>query len=120
MKLNYPLLGIDGSKAKIDVCLLEEQGERFSLQVKNAPAGFKQLLVWLNEHKAEHLTACIEATNVYSAAIALFLYEQEMTVCLANPAAVHSFMRAEMRRTKTDKADAASIANFLRAMAEKL
>ena len=120
MELNYPLLGIDVSKAKIDVCLLDEQGERSALLVKNASSGFTQLRAWLGRHKADHVTACIEATNVYSAAITLFLYEQGMTVCLANPTAVHAFMRAEMQRAKTDKADAVSIANFARAMAEKL
>jgi len=120
MEIKYPILGIDVSKAKLDVCLLEEGDRRTPLTIPNTPKGFASLMRVLKRQSIESVTACLEATNVYSAAIAVHLYEHGATVVLANPAAVHSFMQAEMRRAKTDKADAASIANFARAMAEKL
>jgi transposase len=120
MNVKYPILGIDVSKATLDVCLLEEGDERTPLTIPNTSKGFASLMRVLTKHSVEPWTACLEATNVYSAAIAVYLHEHGATVILANPAAVHAFMQAEMRRAKTDKADAASIANFARAMAEKL
>ncbi len=120
MELKYPILGIDVSKAKLDGCLLDAEGLRASTQVKNTPAGLKTLAQWLDRHAVTDLTVCLEATSVYGTAAALFFHEHQQTVILANPAAVHAFMRAKMQRAKTDKADAASIAEYARAMAENL
>lgn len=120
MEVNYPILGIDVSKAKLDVCVLDDGIDPVHLTVANTPKGFAALRTQLTAHSIVAHTACLEATSVYSAAIALYLHEHGITVVLANPAAVHAFMRAELRRAKTDKADAASIAKYARAMAEKL
>jgi transposase len=120
MEINYPILGIDVSKATLDLCLLTGPDQRTPLRVANTATGYKRLWQWLQKQTTAPVTACLEATNVYSAGIALFLYQQGATVCLANPAAVHSYMGAELRRAKTDKADAISIAEFAGAMARKL
>lgn len=120
MELKYPILGIDVSKAKLDGCLLDAEGQRASIQVKNTPAGLTALARWLDRQAVTILTVCLEATNVYGAAVALFFHERHQTIILANPASVHAYMRAKMQRAKTDKADAASIADYARAMAEDL
>lgn len=120
MDVKYPILGIDVSKMTLDVCLLSEQGGRESLQVRNSPSGFKQLLGWLCKRNALGGMACLESTGVYGAAIALALYKQKMSVCVANPHAVYCFIKAGLTRTKTDRADASWIASFARAMAPGL
>jgi transposase len=126
MELKYPILGIDVSKAKLDGCLLDAEGNHTSVQVKNTTAGLKALAHWLEQRSVTELTVCLESTNVYGAAVALFFHERHQhnqscaTVILANPTAVHAYMRAKMQRAKTDKADAALIAHYARAMAETL
>ena len=120
MEIKYPILGIDVSKAKLDLCLLTGSGERALLVVSNTASGFRHLWQWLSKQTTAPVTACLEATNVYSAGVAVFLYQHTVTVYLANPSAVHSYMGAELRRAKTDKADAISIAEFALAMAHKL
>jgi transposase len=117
---NYPILGIDVSKKQLDVCVLHADEQRMSLTVKNTPAGHEKLMQWLKKQNVEPAAAGLESTGVYSAGIAVFLHEQGMVVYLANPSQVHSYMRAEMRRAKTDKADAEAIANFIAAMFKKL
>ena len=120
MEIKYPILGIDISKAKLDGCLLDAEGNHASVQVKNTTAGLNALARWLEQRAVADLTVCLEATNVYGAAVALFFHEREQMVILANPTAVHAYMRAKMQRAKTDKADAALIAGYARAMAETL
>lgn len=120
MDIKYPILGIDVSKAKLDVCILDAGIEPIHLTVSNTPKGFATLRKRLRAHPLTDYTGCLEATGVYSAAIALDLHEHGATVFLANPAAVNAFMRAELRRAKTDKADALSIAKYARAMGGEL
>src|SRR5512140_1343660 len=117
---NYPILGIDVSKRKLDACLLGATGDTASVQVPNTAAGFKKLKVWLVRHRTEQVTVALESTNVYSAGVSLFFYEQGATVYLANPAQVHAYMHSELRRAKTDKADAQAIARFAAALADRL
>jgi transposase len=117
---NYPILGIDVSKKQLDVCVLQADEQRMSLKVNNTPAGFEKLMQWLKKKNVEPVAAGLESTGVYSMGIAVSLHEQGMVVYLANPSQVHSYMRAEMRRAKTDKADAEAIANFIASMSKKL
>lgn len=117
---NYPLLGIDVSKATLDICLRLETGKQLFLTVKNTSQGYAKLANWLERQEAAPSAVCLEATNSYGVGIALFCYERAMTVYLVNPSQVHAFMGAELRRVKTDKADAALLADFAVAMAHKL
>ena len=117
---NYPVLGIDVSKLKLDACLLMDSGQRLFLTVQNTSQGYAKLVAWLEQHGTPPSAACLEATNNYSTGIAVFLHERAMTVYLANPSQVHAFMHAELRRVKTDKADAALLADFVEAMRNKL
>lgn len=59
----------------------------------------------------------IEATGPYSLDLTLTLYEAEaVEVMVVNPRAIKKFADAQMRRSKTDKADAATICEFARRM----
>jgi transposase len=117
---NYPMVGLDVSKQTLDVFLLEASGDHRTTTVRNTEAGFTKLQAWLAPYSIEQITLCLEATNVYSVAVSTFFYEQQATVYLANPSQVAAFMRTELRRVKTDTADAESIAHFAVAVAHRL
>ena len=59
-----------------------------------------------------HLQACMEATGSYGDALATDLHEHGFKVSVVNPAQIKSFSGAQLRRAKTDKADAKLIAQF--------
>ena len=64
--MNY--LGIDVSKAKLDCCLLREDGSRKTKVVANSAAGFAALLAWCARQGApsQQSHAVAEGTGGYS------------------------------------------------------
>jgi transposase len=108
------VLGIDLAKRTFDVTLLTEDGKRRHQQFPNNRAGFEKLLRFLNKHSISELHACMEATNVYWEALALFLFKQGYTVSVVNPARIKGFAISQMQRNKTDKLDSYIIALFCR------
>jgi transposase len=78
----------------------------------NTPLGHQQLLAWLTSHRTGVVHACLEATGTWAEAVALVLHEAGHTVSLVNPAQVRAFGQSQLKRTKTDKADAQLIARF--------
>lgn len=108
-------LGIDVSKAKVDVFLLRE--DRVKGRVfENSTAGFSKMQRWLAEQKVKDLHSCMEATGTYWEAVAAFLFNAGFTVSVVNPACISAFSKSQLRRTKTDQVDAKVIAEFCRAM----
>jgi transposase len=82
----------------------------------NAAAGHRQLLRELCG-KAERVRVAMEATGVYGLSLALCLQaDPRVEVMVINPRAVKDFLRAGMKRAKTDKADALGILEYLRRM----
>ncbi len=114
------MLGLDVAKKTLQACIVEESGEPRSTSVSNTEAGFRKLAAWLAPHSIDTMTVCLEATNVYGAAVTTFFYERQATVYVANPLQVAKFMGAELRRVKTDKADAEAIAHFAIALSHRL
>lgn len=107
-------LGIDVSKATLDVALLvEEEARKARHKVfPNTSEGHQQLLLWLCEQGATQVHATLEATGTYAEPVALALHEAGHRVSLVNPALVRAFGQSQLKRTKTDKADAILIARF--------
>ncbi len=68
-------LGIDVSKDKLDVVLLNEQQHSHSGVFANHAQGFEQLERWLSKRRDGNVQACLEATGQYREAIAEFLYQ---------------------------------------------
>jgi transposase len=58
----------------------------------------------------------MEATGCYGEALATYLYDQGIEVSVVNPAQIKSFSGAQLKRAKTDKADAKLIAQFYQQM----
>jgi transposase len=107
-----PVLGIDVSKAKLDVALRRPDGKLRSKVVENSPSGFVALTDWLDTHGVHRLHACMEATGIYWEAVAEYLADAGHTVSVVNPAQIKAFGGAGLVRTKTDRVDAKLIAAF--------
>jgi transposase len=107
-------LGIDVSKAWLDVVLLREGVAAEKGQFDNSNQGFRQLQHFLKKRKVKALHACLEATGYYGAEAALFLHQAGYRVSIVNPARIKAYAESQLSRTKTDAGDAALIADFCR------
>jgi transposase len=104
-------LGIDVSKAKLDVSLLTSTGcERHT--VRNDAAGHEALCAWLAQHGTAPVHACLEATGRYGQQVAAALYAAGHRVSVVNPARIKAFADTLLVRNKTDAGDAALIARY--------
>lgn len=110
--MTAPVLGIDISKLKVNVCLIKPAGKLRHKLFPNTSTGFAQLLEWLSKQGIERVHACLEATGTYGEPLALCLHEAGQIVSIINPAAVKAFAQSRLSRTKTDKVDAELIARF--------
>lgn len=68
--------------------------------------------LWLKEKGSLQVHACLEATGIYSEDLANFLYENNFLISVVNPMRIKAFANSELKRNKTDKADAETIARF--------
>jgi transposase len=118
--MTHSTLGIDISKLKFNVCLINQQGKLKHKVFPNTSAGFEQLLDWLSKQGIQRVHACLEATGAYGEALSLFLHEAGHTVSVVNPAATKAFAQSRLSRTKTDRVDAELIARFCLAQAPPL
>lgn len=107
------VVGIDVSKAKLDIALLRK-GKFKSKVFDNTPAGHAGFITWLlNEEVALSGTdACMEATGVYFEPVALALHSAGMKVSVVNPSCIKGFGQSENIRNKNDAIDAKLIARF--------
>ena len=64
------------------------------------------------DHRAQETHACLEATGQYGEAVAEYLFECGHQVSVVNPARIKRYGESKLHRNKTDKADAALIAEF--------
>src|SRR5260221_177044 len=107
-------VGIDVSKDGLDVLLLHGE-QRAGQHFTNTPTGFSKLDGWLKRRlKPVQVHICLEATGPYGEAVADYLFEQGYTVSVVNPARIKGYADSQMQRNKTDKLDAALIADFCR------
>lgn len=108
-------LGIDVSKAKLDVALLLATGKFKSKVLANDQQGFKDLLQWLQNHLGEaggSVHICMEATGIYHEALACWLHDQGLAVSVINPLLAKRFAQSQGQRNKTDAVDAKCLALF--------
>ena len=106
-----PVLGIDISKDKLDVMLVNGSNSAYAC-FNNQQAGFARLSNWLISRGAGQVHACLEATGQYGDEVAEYLYQAGHLVSMVNPARIKRYGDSKLHRNKTDKADAALIAEF--------
>lgn len=104
-------LGIDISKDKFDVALLDD--ERYQLGTfVNSKKGYQSLAKWLKKRQAKSAHVCIEASGRYGNAVATFLHDRGYAVSVVNPARIKAYGQSRLKRIKTDPEDAKDIAHF--------
>jgi transposase len=106
-------VGIDVAKLTLDVMLLSGKS-RSHATFDNTATGFEKLLTWLRRHRVEDAHFCLEATGIYSYEIANFLYDQHKQVSVMNPRLIHDYRKGLNLRSKTDRLDAALLAQYAR------
>lgn len=109
-------VGIDISKYKHDFCIISNTGEVIveNISFENNKKGFQSLLDQLKPYNKSDVQIAFEATGHYSMNLELFLTNQGYSFMKMNPLVIHQFLKARsLRRTKTDKADSLTIANYL-------
>ena len=112
-------VGIDVSKASLDIALLGEEEVSASRKVPNNEEGFETLLNWIErqtdadlEESPEQVHVCLEASGGYQRPVARFLHEEGLTVSVINPQRTSSYADSQLTRSKTDKVDARLLARF--------
>lgn len=113
--MNLAILGVDIAKHKFDVCLLTPTGQRRQQVFANTQTGIDRLCTWMAQYGVTHAHVCLEATGTYGEALAYHLHAHGYLVSVVNPAAIKAFAASRLSRTKTDRVDAALIAQFCRA-----
>jgi transposase len=110
-------IGIDIAKAHFDVAFMRgqqvEDEERFS----NDEMGFGAFEAWLPARGGQTAQVVMEATGIYGDALAAWLYDHGYAVSVVNPFQIKAYGQAQLRRAKTDPADARLIADFGRTQA---
>ena len=76
------ILGIDISKATFDVAILIGEKRRKSKKFSNTLEGFEKLTEWLNRQSVERVHVCMEATNIYGHALAVYLHQKGHAVSM--------------------------------------
>jgi transposase len=105
------LAGIDISKNSFDVCIKNEDGNTlFSFKCPYDQGGMDQCTTALIKARCHRVL--LEATGPYYIRLAMHLHSAALQVCVLNPLVVKRFSQMRLVRTKTDKADAALIADY--------
>lgn len=100
-------VGVDVGKQYLDIYIYEKS---LHWQEDNTSQGIKSLLKRLSHYQVERLV--MEATGRYEYDLAQAAYEKKIPVCIVKPLAVRRYAGAIDQVAKTDKIDAALIAEF--------
>ena len=113
-------VGVDVAKFKHDLCILGERGEILepNMQIGNNLQGFLDLEQMISEfsnaNANKNTKIGLESTGHYSIAITEFFVNKGYQVIEMNPLLTNLFRKAQtLRKTKTDKTDAMTIATML-------
>jgi transposase len=103
-------VGIDVSKEKFDACGVGNDGKKvFSVTCPMNREGFEKLILQL----PETTLIGMESTASYHIALFSYLTAKGYRVAIINPLLIANFAKLSLRKTKTDKKAASTIAEFL-------
>ena len=109
-------VGIDVSKDSFSVAGLDkEETKIFSLVVNMDRGGFSEFMTVIFSHSGDlsHVVVAMESTGSYHTNLFSFLTSQGIRTIVVNPLLIKNFSKLSLRKTKTDKKDAHTIARFL-------
>lgn len=117
-------LGIDISKQHFDLAIVDCSGKHVHnhKRFNNNTFGFTQMRKWLGKQNlpaASTWLFCMEHTGVYGYHLCCFLEEQGWDYCRESGYKISRSL-GMIKRSKTDKADAADIAHFARRHVDEL
>lgn len=111
-------MGIDIASKKFDACFKETRDNGKSVikgtkTFTNDSTGFRAYLLWVNKRRKSNSPIHImEATGVYHEDLCYFLYEHKESVSVQLAQKAKYFIKSLNIKTKTDKVDAASLAEM--------
>jgi transposase len=100
-------IGIDVSKEKLDVCVLPGGELR---KFNNDSEGIARLVAWLQQLRPTRIV--LEATGGYERPPLFAMQDAALPVALVNPRQVRDFAKGIGQLAKTDRVDAAVLAQF--------
>jgi transposase len=100
-------VGVDVGKYFLDICIYEKD---LYWQEDNNPEEIRRLLKRLSYYQIERLV--MEATGRYEFLLAEAAHSKRLPVCIVKPLAIRRYAGAINQTAKTDKIDAAVIAEF--------
>src|SRR4030043_2422778 len=109
-------VGIDISKDRSSANGVDERGiNRFELSFDMDSTGFAELLkaIEANSDGYENVVAAMESTACYHINLYSFLSAKGIETVVINPLLIANFAKLSLRKTKTDKKDAKTIAQFI-------
>jgi transposase len=109
-------VGIDISKDRSSANGIDEHGRnRFELSFDMDGTGFEELLkaIEANNDSHEDVVAAMESTACYHVNLYSFLSAKGIETVVINPLLIVNFAKLSLRKTKTDKKDARTIAQFI-------
>ena len=107
-------VGIDVSKEQFDACGIGDEGKKiFSVSCSMNREGFEKFVVQLTARSTASLLLGMESTASYPIALFSYLTAKGYRVAIINPLLIANFAKLSLRKTKTDKKDAFTIARFL-------
>jgi len=106
-------VGIDVSKEKSTICILKPYGEILSspFEILHTEKELSELVTMLKRFD-EEVRVVMEATGAYHLPVLSYLKEKELYVSVINPFIMKEYRCRGLRRGKTDRLDAKSIANY--------
>lgn len=106
-------VGIDVSKEKSTICILKPYGEILSspFDILHTEKELSEFVTMLKRFD-EEVRVVMEATGTYHLPVLSYLKERELFVSVINPFVMKEYRCRGLRRGKTDRLDAKSIANY--------
>ena len=111
---NLLFAGIDVSKDSFDIMIIN-QNKKAIMQnkFKMNSNGFNELSKEVRNLIYDDIFFVMESTGVYHLNMYLFLVDNNLQAAVVNPLLIHNFAQStSLRKTKTDKKDAETIADF--------
>lgn len=103
------IVGVDIAKEKFYAAILRDSKIVLTKEFTNDTKGFKELKKLIEQDDAYLV---MEATGPYYLNLAYFFYSSGYKITVLNPIIIRRFIQMQMKRAKTDKADAIQIAMY--------
>ena len=114
-------IGVDVSKDFFSAVGLDKEGkELISGTYEMNSNGFSEILRTISSHgeRRDQVMVAMESTGCYHINLFSFLTSRGIRTMVVNPLLIANFAKLSLRKTKTDKKDASTIAKFLLAHQE--